>query len=106
MSKKITVISNIYFCAIATSPNILAHPIEYLKGVGPQRADLLKKELAIFTFGDLLFHFPYRHVDKTKVTHINDLNIGLEYAQVKGKLWYYETVGEKYSKRLIAYPTD
>src|SRR5689334_9632828 len=40
--------------SIATSPNILAHPIEYLKGVGPHRADLLKKELAIFTFNDLL----------------------------------------------------
>jgi hypothetical protein len=55
---------------IATTPNILAHPIEYLKGVGPQRADLLKKELAIFSFQDLLYHFPYRHVDKTRIIKI------------------------------------
>jgi len=40
----------------------LSNPIEYLKGVGPLRADLLKKELGIFLFGDLLDHFPYRYV--------------------------------------------
>lgn len=92
--------------SIATSPNILIHPIEYLRGVGPQRADLLKKELAIFTFNDLLQHFPYRHIDKTKVTKIVDLNPSMEYAQVQGKLWYYETVGEKSAKRLVAYLKD
>lgn len=91
---------------IATSPNILAHPIEYLKGVGPQRADLLKKELAIFTFNDLLHHFPYRHVDKTKITKIIDLNPTIEYAQVQGKLWYFEKMGERSGKRLIAYLKD
>ena len=106
MSKKITVISNIYFCAIATSPNILAHPIEYLKGVGPQRADFLKKELAIFTFNDLLHHYPYRHVDKTKVTPIIDLNASMEYVQVQGRLWHYEEIGERGTKRLIAYLKD
>ena len=106
MSKKITVISNIYFCAIATSPNILAHPIEYLKGVGPQRADFLKKELAIFTFNDLLHHYPYRHVDKTKVTPIVDLNASMEYVQVQGRLWHYEEIGERGTKRLIAYLKD
>ena len=82
------------------------HPIEYLKGVGPQRGDLLKKELAIFTFNDLLHHFPYRHIDKTKITSIIDLNASMEYVQVKGKLWYYEITGEKSSKRLIAYLKD
>jgi ATP-dependent DNA helicase RecG len=84
----------------------LVHPIEYLKGVGPQRADLLKKELAIFTFNDLLQHFPYRHVDKTKITTIIDLNPSMEYAQVQGRLWYYETVGERSAKRLVAYLKD
>jgi ATP-dependent DNA helicase RecG len=84
----------------------LTHPIEYLKGVGPQRADLLKKELAIFTFNDLLQHYPYRHVDKTKISKIIDLNPSIEYAQVQGKLWHYETVGERSGKRLIAYLKD
>ena len=91
---------------IATSPNILAHPIEYLKGVGPQRADLLKKELGIFTFNDLLHHFPYRHIDKTKIHPIIDLTPAVEFAQIKGTLVYYEFIGEKSVKRLVAYIRD
>lgn len=81
-------------------------PVEYLKGVGPQRADLLKKELAIFTFNDLLQHYPYRHVDKTKISKIADLNPSIDYAQVQGKLWYYETIGDRSAKRLVAYLKD
>ena len=74
--------------------------------MGPQRADLLKKELAIFSFQDLLYHFPYRHIDKTKISSIIDLHAGTDYAQVQGKLWYFETVGERSGKRLIAYLKD
>lgn len=84
----------------------MAHPVEYLKGVGPQRADLLKKEFAVFTFNDLLHHFPYRHVDKTKVSKIMELNASMEYAQVQGRLMHYETIGERSGKRLIAYLKD
>jgi ATP-dependent DNA helicase RecG len=91
---------------IATITSILSQPIEYLKGVGPQRGDLLKKELAIFSFNDLLHHFPYRHVDKTRVTKIIELNASTEYAQVQGRLWYYETVGERSGRRLVAYLKD
>lgn len=74
--------------------------------MGPQRADLLKKELAIFTYDDLLHHYPYRHVDKTTVVKIRDLNPAMEYALVQGQLWYYETAGERSSKRLVAYLKD
>lgn len=91
---------------IITSSNILQSPVEYIKGVGPQRADLLKKELGIFTFKDLLEHYPLRHLDKTKVDKIKDLNYSTEYAQVAGKLLYVETLGEKQSKRLVAYLQD
>ena len=91
---------------IATYQNILLHPIEYLKGVGPQRGDLLKKELAIFTFNDLLHHFPYRHQDRTSITEISALSPAIEFAQVKGKLLFHETVGERSGKRLIAYLKD
>ncbi|HEY6954789.1 MAG TPA: DEAD/DEAH box helicase, partial [Flavisolibacter sp.] len=77
-----------------------------MKGVGPHRADLLKKELAIFTFNDLLHHYPYRHVDKTKVTKIADLTPSVEYAQVQGRLSFYETIGERSAKRLVAYLKD
>lgn len=59
---------------IASLAPILSNPIEYLKGVGPLRADLLKKELGIFTFGQLLDHFPYRYVDKTRIRTIAEIN--------------------------------
>ncbi len=81
-------------------------PIEYLKGVGPLRADLLKKELGIFTFGDLLNHFPNRHIDKTKINKIRDISADTDYIQVVGKLLFIETVGEKRSKRLVAQLKD
>ena len=82
--------------------DILVNPIEYLKGVGPLRADLLKKELSIFTFKDLLNHFPYRHVDKSTITLIRDIGPHLEYIQVLGKLTSLETIGDRRSKRLVA----
>ncbi|MEI9908648.1 MAG: ATP-dependent DNA helicase RecG [Bacteroidota bacterium] len=91
---------------IPGSPNILSNPIEYLKGVGPQRADLLKKELGIFTFGDLLELFPYRHVDKTKVNLIRDINAQTEFIQVAGILLNVEVTGDKRSRRLTAQLKD
>jgi len=77
-----------------------------LKGVGPQRADLLKKELNIFTFGDLLNHFPYRHVDKTKVNLIEEITSATDYFQVAGILSVIELVGHKHSKRLVGQLAD
>ncbi len=70
------------------------------------RGDLLKKELNIFTFNDLLNHFPNRHVDKTKVAFINEINFQTEYIQIAGKLISIEVVGEKRGKRLIACVQD
>jgi ATP-dependent DNA helicase RecG len=89
------------FC-ISGSASILSNPIEYLKGVGPLRADLLKKELNIFTFKDLLEHFPYRHIDKTRVSKIRDINQQTDYIQVSGKLISAEVLGERSGKRLVA----
>ena len=86
------------------SPNnyILASPIEYLKGVGPQRGDMLKKELGIFTFNDLLEHFPNRHVDKTKISLIKEITPQTEYIQIAGKLISAALMGEKRGRRLVA----
>ena len=92
--------------SISSPPNILQNPIEYLKGVGPQRADLLKKELGIFTFGDLLHHFPYRHVDKTRVNLISEIDPQTEYIQVAGVLSVIELAGHKNAKRLIGQLKD
>jgi ATP-dependent DNA helicase RecG len=91
---------------ISQLASILASPIEYLKGVGPLRGDLLKKELSIYTFGDLLEHFPIRHIDKTKINRIADIHPDTEYIQVVGKLLFFETVGENRAKRLVAQLRD
>ncbi len=67
---------------------------------------MLKKELEIFTFKDLLEYYPFRHVDKTKVDKIVSLNTDTEYAQVAGQLTHFELIGDKRSKRLVAYLQD
>lgn len=84
----------------------MSNPIEYLKGVGPQRAELLQKELNIFTFQDILEHFPFRHVDKTKVNLISDITPQTEYIQVAGNLVNVEVMGVKNTKRLVAQIKD
>ena len=69
---------------IISAPSILDSPIEYLKGVGPLKADLLKKELGIFSFGDLLEHFPLRHIDKTTINTIADISSDTDFLQIAG----------------------
>lgn len=86
--------------------NILSSPIEYLKGVGPQRAEMLQKELGIFTFKDLLEHFPYRHIDKTVVTPINSITPDTDWVQVAGKLISCDVLGDKRARRLMAEIAD
>lgn len=80
---------------ISRTPDILNNPIEYLKGVGPLRADMLKKELGIFTFAQLLGHFPYRHVDKTRIHRIREINMRTEYVQLAGKIVQLQTAGRR-----------
>ncbi|MFN5022726.1 MAG: ATP-dependent DNA helicase RecG [Chitinophagaceae bacterium] len=85
---------------------LLSSPIEYLKGVGPLRADMLKKELNLYTFGDLLNHFPHRHIDKTQVTDIAKITPDLDFVQVRGVLMGMDTLGEKRAKRLVSQLRD
>lgn len=87
-------------------PSILESPIEYLKGVGPQRGDMLRKELNIHSFGDLLEHYPYRHIDKTRVFPISAIAPGMEMVQVRGILGEPEEIGDKGRKRLSAILRD
>jgi ATP-dependent DNA helicase RecG len=77
-------------------------PIEYLKGVGPQRSALLNKELNIFTFGDLIQHYPFRYEDRTKFYLIKELSDDLPYVQIKGIIEKKELVGSGFKKRLVA----
>ena len=84
------------------NPNFLQTPIEYLKGVGPNRADLLKKELGIFTFQDLLNLFPNRYLDRTQYYKIKDLQRNSAEVQVIGKITHLKTIDQKRGKRLVA----
>lgn len=74
--------------------------IEFLKGVGPQRAEILKKELGIFTFEDLLYHFPYRYVDRTQFYKCREATAELPFIQLKGQIKSLITKGERHKKYL------
>ncbi|WP_353183757.1 ATP-dependent DNA helicase RecG [Parapedobacter lycopersici] len=76
-------------------------PIEYLKGVGPSRAEVLKSELSIYTFGDLLRHYPFRYIDRTQFHKISQLRPEMAAAQVIGRLVQLEERGERRGKRLV-----
>lgn len=82
--------------------NLLDTPIEYLKGVGPQRANVLKTEFNILTFNDLLNYYPYRHVDKSKIYNINEIQNESAYLQFQGRIQSWEILGQNRAKRLVA----
>lgn len=88
------------------SANFLQTPIVYLKGVGPNRADLLKKELGIHTFQDLLNLFPNRYLDRTQYYKIAQLQQTNAEVQIVGKITHIKTVEQKRGKRLVATFTD
>ncbi|HLT53043.1 MAG TPA: DEAD/DEAH box helicase, partial [Flavobacteriaceae bacterium] len=77
-------------------------PIDYLKGVGPNRADLLKKELGIFTYQDLLNLFPNRYIDRTHYYQINQLQQNSAEVQIKGVVTQLKEIGQQRTKRLVA----
>jgi len=76
--------------------------ITYLQGVGPKRAELLNKELSIFTFRDLLYYFPYKYIDRTRFYKIAELDPDLPFVQIKGIIKGYATEGHGTGKRLVA----
>ncbi len=86
--------------------HFLDTPIEYLKGVGPIRAELLKKEINIFTFSDLLHYYPFRYTDRSVIHKVTELNADMPYIQLKGKIIRFEEKGQKRAKRLIAHFQD
>ncbi|RCH54566.1 ATP-dependent DNA helicase RecG [Mucilaginibacter hurinus] len=81
-------------------------PIEYLKGVGASRAEVLKKELEIYTFDDLLRHFPYKYIDRTKFYKVRNIDAELPYVQVIARITRKEIVGEKRTRRLVVQAQD
>ncbi|MDR0413882.1 MAG: ATP-dependent DNA helicase RecG [Prevotellaceae bacterium] len=84
---------------------ILDTEVKFLPGVGPKRAELLQKELNICTFGDMLRHFPFRYVDKTRIYTIREMNEDLPYVVLKGKIVGFREVNAA-QKRLVAVFAD
>jgi ATP-dependent DNA helicase RecG len=82
--------------------DLLSTPIEYLKGVGPQRAATLQTELGIFTFRDILNHFPFRYQDRSVFHEIRDIHLVDNYLQLKGKITYIGEVGTGRHRKLTA----
>ena len=80
--------------------------IKYLQGVGPQRAAMLNKELNIFSLHDLLYNFPYKYVDRSRLYSIREINGNMPYIQLKGQILSFETIGEGRQRRLVAHFSD
>lgn len=87
-------------------PGFFDSKIEFLKGVGPQRAILLNKELKIFTFGDLIQHYPFRYEDRTKFFKVKDLDISLPYIQIRGMILGYRLAGKPGKQRISVHFYD
>ena len=81
---------------------LLTTSIEYLKGVGPKRAEILASELGIRSYRGLLHHFPFRYEDRTKFYKISEVNGDLPYVQLVGEIIHIEEIGLKFKKRLVA----
>ncbi|MFZ4564153.1 MAG: ATP-dependent DNA helicase RecG, partial [Bacteroidales bacterium] len=88
------------------TPSFVDTPIEYLKGVGPSRAELLKSELNIFTFGELLTFFPFRYLDRSKFYRIADITGDSSYIQLKARMVRMQIIGAPRHQRLVATVRD
>ena len=80
--------------------------IQYLSGVGPQRAALFNSELDIYTLKDLLYFFPYKYVDRSRIYLIRELTGTMPYIQLRGRIIGFEKAGEGRKQRLIAHFSD
>ena len=86
--------------------DLAARDIKYLPGVGPQRAAILNKELEVYSLHDLLYYFPYKYVDRSRIYSIRELDGSMPYIQLKGEILSFEAAGEGRQRRLIAHFSD
>jgi len=86
--------------------DLSSHDIKFLQGIGPKRAEMLNKELGIFTFEDLLYYFPYKYVDRSRFYTIRELQTDMPHVQLKGKIVRFEKRGEGRNQRLTALFSD
>lgn len=86
--------------------DITTRDIKYLQGVGPQRAALLDKELQLRSLRDLLYYFPYKYVDRSRLYYIHEIDGNMPYIQLQGEILSFETIGEGRQRRLVAHFSD
>lgn len=80
--------------------------IKFLAGVGPKKAEILNKEIDVFSIEDLLYYFPYKYIDRSRIYFIHEIDGNMPYIQIKGRITAFETFGEGRKKRLVAHFTD
>ena len=84
----------------------LKQDIQFLPGVGPKRADLLREELNIQTFEDLITYYPYKYIDRSRFYRISEITSDMPYIQIKGRITGYQSIGKGRGKRLVGSFTD
>ncbi len=86
--------------------DLASRDIKYISGVGPRRASVLNKELSIYSLHDLLYYYPYKYVDRSRIYLIREIDGNMPYIQLKGEVLGFETAGEGRQRRLIAHFSD
>lgn len=86
--------------------DLTTRDIKFISGVGPQKAEVLNKELKIFSLHDLLFYFPYKYIDRSRIYYVHEVDGNMPYIQLKGKIIGFETLGDGPQRRLVAHFTD
>ncbi len=86
--------------------DLTTRDIKFISGVGPQKAAVLNKELGIYSLRDLLYYFPYKYVDRSRIYHIHEIDGNMPYIQLRGKIVGFETFGEGRQRRLMAHFSD
>ncbi len=105
INKKLCV--SVSLCSInKTMSDLSLRDIKYLQGVGPQRAAVLEKELNIRSFKDLLYYFPYKYVDRSRLYYIHEIDGNMPYIQLRGQILSFETFGEGRQRRLVGHFSD
>ena len=76
--------------------------IKYIPGVGPKKSEVLKNEINVISWEDLLYYFPYKYVDRSRIFKIREIDGSMPYIQLRGKIHHFETIGEGRARRITA----
>ncbi len=86
--------------------DLATRDIKYISGIGPQKADILNKELKIYSVLDFIYYFPYKYVDRSRIYYVHEIDGNMPFIQLKGKILGFETLGEGRQRRLVGHFSD